>query len=348
MNVTPFSQDWISRWFFLLMSGAMAYVLFNIFSPFALTLLAAGIVAILVSPFEAFLRGRIGHERISTIIVLLMIFFIVVGPLATAAVVALNQAIGITQWILENPTWMESLIHGTNTYLSTLPPIIQRLLASTDVSAIIQAIAEWVRAHGTSLFSAGAGWVVKLFIFFICLYFFLIDREKIIAEVIAVSPLKTSIDRSILGRMVETIRGVVFGSLIIACIQGVVAGIGLAIFGVPAPLIWAGLVVIAAQIPMLGTATVMFPAIGYLLLTGNIGAALGLTAWAMLAVGLVDNVIQPFVVGERTRMHALLILLSMLGGLQYFGPMGFILGPTVLATFLVLLEMYKSGFLVKK
>jgi predicted PurR-regulated permease PerM len=62
----------------------------------------------------------------------------------------------------------------------------------------------------------------------------------------------------------------------------------------------------------------------------------------MLAVGLVDNILQPIIVGSRTRMHALLILLSMLGGLQAFGPIGFILGPTILAAFLVVVEIFQA------
>jgi predicted PurR-regulated permease PerM len=147
--------------------------------------------------------------------------------------------------------------------------------------------------------------------------------------------------------MIATVRGVVFGSLIIAMIQGVVAAVGLTLFGVPGALIWAGLVVIAAQVPMLGTSVIMLPAVGYLFLTGNTTQGIGLLVWSLVAVGLVDNILQPFIVGGRTRMHALLILLSMLGGLNVFGPIGFIFGPTILAAFLVMIELYRSGILEK-
>src|SRR5690349_13160531 len=99
---------------------------------------------------------------------------------------------------------------------------------------------------------------------------------------------------------------------------------------------------------MLGTSTVTIPAVIYLLLIGHIPAAIGMAIWAMLAVGLVDNMVSPFIVGGRTKMHALLILLSILGGIQYFGPIGFILGPTILSALLVVLELYKSGILERK
>ena len=135
--------------------------------------------------------------------------------------------------------------------------------------------------------------------------------------------------------------------IIIAIIQGVIAGIGLTLFGVPGSLIWAGLVVIAAQVPMLGTSVIMFPAVAYLLFSGNIPQGIGLLIWSITAVGLVDNLLHPIIVGGRTRMHALLILLAILGGLNAFGPIGFILGPTILAAFLVMVELYRSGILEK-
>lgn len=341
----PFSKDSLARWFFILLALAVFYVFAQIISPFFLTILTAVMVAVLVTPFERWLRERLHHPRISTAIVLLLVAVVIIGPLVTAGIIAARQAVDITQWFLGNPDWMSQISTGTHPFFSSLPSFIRDAFGLIDLPSIVRVVAEWTKTHGAEVFSSGAALVFKIFIFFICLYFFLVDREKILREVILLSPLKDSVDKNILARMVQTVRGVVFGSLIVACIQGVIAAIGLTIFGVPGALIWAGLVVIAAQIPMLGTSTIMLPAVLYLFVTGNIGAGTGLLIWSMFAVGLVDNLLQPFIVGGRTRMHALLILLSMLGGLQYFGPIGFIFGPTVLAALLVILEMYKGGFL---
>ncbi len=341
----PFSKDSLARWFFIILAVTTLYLFSQIITPFFLTILTAVMVAVLVTPFEQWLRKRLHHPFISTGIVLFLIATVIIGPLAIAGVIAARQAIDITQWFLSNPDWMMRISLGIQPFFSSLPSFIQDMLVLVNLPSLVQLIAEWIKMHGADVFSSGAALIFKVFIFFLCLYFFLVDREKILREVIALSPLKDSIDRNILARMVETVRGVVFGSLIIACIQGVVAAIGLTIFGVPGALIWAGLVVIAAQIPILGTSTIMLPAVLYLFVTGNIGAGIGLLIWSMFAVGLVDNLLQPFIVGGRTRMHALLILLSMLGGLQYFGPIGFIFGPTILAVLLIILEMYKGGFL---
>lgn len=341
----PFSREALARWFFLLLALGIGIIFFHIVEPFLITILTAGMVAILVTPVERWLRGRLHHSRISTLIVLLSVFLLIVGPLTTVGILMVRQGVEITQWIVENPTVLQEITDGTHPFFSSLPENVRSFVGLLDISALVQVIPDWVKVHGADVFSSGASLVFKAFIFFVCLYFFLVDRDKIMREAMALSPLKDSVDKSIASRMVETVRGVVFGSLIIACVQGVVAAIGLTVFGVPGALIWAACVVIAAQIPMLGTSVIMLPAVVYLFLSGNTGAGFGLLLWSMLAVGLIDNLLQPFIVGGRTRMHALLILLSMLGGLEYFGPIGFILGPTVLAAFLVILEMYKGGFL---
>lgn len=345
MATHPFTRDSLARWFFLFLALGVGYLFFHIVGPFLITVLTAAMVAILVTPLEKWLRFRLHHAWISTLIILVGVFILVVGPLTTAGIIIARQGVEIARWFLENPSWLEQITSGTHPSLFFLPESLRSLLSFIDVSAVIQAISGWVEEHWASVFSSGASFIFNTFIFFVCLYFFLMDRDRILREAMALSPLKDSVDKSIVSRMVETVRGVVFGSLIVACVQGVIAAIGLTLFGVPGALIWAACVIIAAQIPMLGTSLIMIPAVIYLFVTGNTGAGIGLLIWSALAVGLVDNLLQPLIVGGRTRMHALLILLSMLGGLEYFGPIGFILGPTVLAAFLVILEMYKGGFL---
>ena len=90
----------------------------------------------------------------------------------------------------------------------------------------------------------------------------------------------------------------------------------------------------------------LVPAVLYLFFTGAQGAALGLLIWSFIAVGLADNFVGPFLIKGTTNMNAFLILLSILGGLQTFGPIGIIVGPTILAGFMALIELYRSGLFV--
>jgi predicted PurR-regulated permease PerM len=119
-----------------------------------------------------------------------------------------------------------------------------------------------------------------------------------------------------------------------------VTGIGFTIFGVPNPVLWGGIATIAALIPLVGTGIIVMPAGAWLLLTHHTGAGTGLIIWGFIFVGLVDNVLHPYVMKKGMDMHPFLILLSVLGGLSYFGPIGFLAGPIVLAFFFALLEIY--------
>ena len=341
------SHTVVARWFFLLLATAIIYLYWQIISPYIVVLITAAIAAVIVSPIEARIRKHVKNAKLSAALMIIIVLVAIVGPLTAIGAVLANQINDIAGQTIANPEWREAFDYRDLAIIQRLPESLRAQVLAFDPAELWEAGFTWIQGHLGTLFSSGATAVFKTFIFFICLFFFLLDRERIYKELLELSPLKDSVDRSIVTRMVETVRGVVFGAMIVALVQSMIAAIGLTIFGVPGALIWAALVIITAQIPGLGNALIMGPAVAYLFLTGHEASAIGLAIWAALAVGLVDNLLSPLIVGKRTRMHALLILLSILGGLEYFGPIGFILGPTVLAALLVILELYKAGILEK-
>lgn len=335
----------IARGFFLLVGLGLAILFWKIIEPFALVLITAAVFAIILTPLERMVRKALKRPRLSSALMVLLVLVAIVGPLITAGFVMVNQADGLLNSDLS--TWVATFRWEEQPFFQNVPAPLQAQLQSVDLPLLLENIQAWAQEHIGVIFSSSATFLFNTFIFFICLFYFLLERERIVDEALALSPFKDRTDRSIIERMSKTVRAVVLGSLIVAVAQGVMAAIGMTIFGVPGALIWAGLVIIAAQVPMVGTAAVMLPVILYMVLSGHTGEAIGLTAWSVIVVGAIDNVLAPFVVEGKTRMHALLILLSILGGLQLFGPIGFIVGPTVLAAFLALLEMYRAGVLEK-
>jgi predicted PurR-regulated permease PerM len=94
-------------------------------------------------------------------------------------------------------------------------------------------------------------------------------------------------------------------------------------FGVPNPALWGTIAGIVSLIPTIGTAMVSIPAVLYLVATGTQGQAIGLLTWALVLVGLIDNLLNPVLVGKKVDIPALLILFSVLGGIALFGPVGY-------------------------
>jgi predicted PurR-regulated permease PerM len=154
------------------------------------------------------------------------------------------------------------------------------------------------------------------------------------------SPLPDKYDSRVIQRLHDAINSVVRGALLIALIQGIVSGVGLSIFGVPNAVLWGSLAVIAALIPYVGTAAVITPAVVYLFLIDRTGAAIGLAIWGVVAVGLMDNFLGPRLVNRGIKLHPVVILLAVLGGLVFFGPLGYILGPLVVSLLFALLDIY--------
>jgi predicted PurR-regulated permease PerM len=111
-------------------------------------------------------------------------------------------------------------------------------------------------------------------------------------------------------------------------------------FGVPNPALWSGILVIASFVPTVGTALVNVPIVLYMFLTGDVLPAVGLAIWATAAVGMVDNFLGPHIIGRGTRLHPLLTLFAVLGGITLFGPIGLLAGPVVMSLLLALLHIY--------
>jgi predicted PurR-regulated permease PerM len=168
-----------------------------------------------------------------------------------------------------------------------------------------------------------------------------------VKSLVRISPLPDKQDAKILDRLARSVRSVLAGSLAVGAIQGTLTAIGFTIFGVPQAILWGMVAAIAALIPAIGTALVFIPTVAFLVIAESYGSAAGVAAWGIVIVGLVDNFLGPYLVSRGATMHSFLVLVSALGGLSVFGPVGFILGPVVMSFFIALLEVYESHIISK-
>jgi predicted PurR-regulated permease PerM len=148
----------------------------------------------------------------------------------------------------------------------------------------------------------------------------------------------------LLERFVSVTRATLKGSLLIGIIQGALAGLAFWLAGIPGAAFWGTITAVVSIIPAIGSAIIWVPMVIYLLVTGHTGAGLGLLLWSVLVVSTIDNFLRPRLVGRDTRMSDLLVLLSTLGGLGLFGPVGFIVGPIVAALFVTVWHIYGEAF----
>src|SRR5262249_52312920 len=138
-------------------------------------------------------------------------------------------------------------------------------------------------------------------------------------------------------------KAVVFGSLVTAIVQGTLVGIAFAIVGLPSPVFFGGLAILAALVPIVGSALVWVPGAGVLLFHGRWLAAAFLAFWGMVVISMVDNIVRPLFISGRAQISTLPVFLGLAGGLAAFGPIGMVLGPVIVALALALFRLAEEG-----
>lgn len=184
--------------------------------------------------------------------------------------------------------------------------------------------------------------LLQLFVVFCTLFFVLRDNEKIVASIHNLMPFSKDIEKRLFQSSKDITLSVIYGHIFIGALQGIIVGLGFILFGVSNSLFLMLLAIIAGIIPtFVGTTIVWMPVIIYLFLAGNNFAAFGVLAFGLFA-GSIDNIIRPIFISKKSKMHPLLALIGMIGGFFFFGFLGFILGPLIIAYIIIVLEVYRG------
>jgi len=146
----------------------------------------------------------------------------------------------------------------------------------------------------------------------------------------------------LLERIRSMVHATVFGSLTVACIQGLLGGLMFWIMGLPSPLLWGAVMGLFAIVPVMGTFVVWLPAAVLLAAQGSWLKAVILSLWGLLVVSMIDNLLYPILVGAEIRIHTALVFLAIAGGLALFGVSGLVLGPVVLVTAIGLVDVLST------
>lgn len=332
----------LQQYFFLfLFLGILALVLF-IFKPFLAPLLIAGMLAIVFSKLyermRKFVRGR---DVVASLITTFTVVLIIVIPLTFFGVRFVDEATGV---------YVELSGGGGTQFIENIANVIERYVQSIDprfsidVQGYSTLVINWVVSNLGVVFSGAATVGLSVFLAIFALYYFLKDGKKFRDAIMSLSPLADEYDQAIFEKLEKAVNSVVRGSLVIAIIQGALIGLGFLIFGVPNAVFWGFFAVIASLIPTIGTAVITIPAAIYLFAQGSIISTIGILLWGFFIAGGVDNFVRPKLIERGIDIHPFLILLSVLGGLQLFGPVGFLLGPLVLSFLFALIDLYRKEF----
>lgn len=325
--------------FFLLLS-AVAGAVFFIWIPF-LKLLALGtILAVLFSPVHQRILKKVSNESLAAFVTIGLILLIIFAPLYL-----LGQALFNELSALFNSYSQSGIVFSKTEFINSLPLPVQDFAVSflSDLNLKISNIVVSAFTGVTTIFANLANFLISIILIFFTCYYLLRDGQRIKNFINSVFPLSLANKNILVEKIESAINGMIKGSFVIAIIQGAVAVVGFLIFGVPGAFLWGAFTALSALVPNLGTSLALIPAVVYLFIMGQPGEAVGMAIWGALAVGTIDNIVSPKLLGAKTKIHPLLVLFSVIGGLNFFGPLGFLLGPILMSIFLALLDIYKSN-----
>ncbi len=313
--------------------------------PYLNTLTLAIVIGIIFKPVSEWINQKIKSEGIAAGITLLLVLALVITPLAFFAFQAGEEAVGLYTRVTRDHTIGElsTASLSINHIAEKLPAELRVLVPDQiDVGPILRSVSSWVVERVGSLFGIVTGLALDLFLLIVGTYYVMKDGKRFVAYLIKIAPIEHDYEGQLFNKLHASVISVVRGSIAIAIIQGVAAGVGFFALGVPNPALWGAATIIASLIPIVGTAMTLVPAVIYLVATGAIGSALLLAGWGILIVGFVDNAFRGQFMKKGLDVHPFLILLSVLGGLEFFGPIGFISGPLLLSILMGLLDIYTS------
>ncbi|MBU0481012.1 MAG: AI-2E family transporter [Proteobacteria bacterium] len=340
----------VLKYFLLLFLLSMLLVA-RLLWPFISILILSFILAGIFQPVYQFINKKFS-DSFSSMVTCLLVILIVFIPLLFFVVALSKEALDLYH-----------LSKGTNISLkikelifeSSLMLRIQDILTGYGIilepDKVGKTLSEFSGRTGLFLFNQAKSWaanamlvVFNFFIMIITIFFLLKDHEKLITYLLSLSPLPDNQERQLIQKFKKIAGAVLIGNGICGLIQGALGALAFVVFNLGAPILWGGIMLILAFLPIFGIGLVLIPAAFLLMLQGHLEQGLAMLLFYATLSFSVEYILKPQLVGKRVKMHTLLVFLSILGGLKLFGFLGIIYGPLIITTFMTMAEIYLANY----
>jgi predicted PurR-regulated permease PerM len=354
-----FPKDGVFKYFFMMLFLAIALLAFYVALPFVNALLASAVVAYVFFPVYEKLQCCIKSRNIRAAVVSAFILLLFLAPLFLVIEAAAPDAryvyIRAKQKILTGELIDVPCPVGTESTLCKLQGRLQTVVQDPDVRYYLDDVV----SKGTNFVIGKISGIVlalpvifiNLFVTFFAVFYFLRDGTKLLDHIKSLLPIQHRHREHIFLKLQDTAHAVVYGSIVVAVIQGALGGLGFWMFGLSSALLWGVIMALFAFVPFVGTAVIWLPAALAMIAAGSAAhdqvmtwKGIGFLLYGFFIVSGIDNILKPMLIGDRAGVHPVLILIGVLGGLAVFGFVGFIIGPLVLAVFKVFLDIYKREY----
>jgi predicted PurR-regulated permease PerM len=343
-----------ARLFFGVITLLVLYFSYLIIKPYLLNIFMALVLFFTAKPlYMALTRLLRGYKVLASFLTCIILLLIILIPLFSLMSIIAAQALDFSSQVTKGMQsgdlwhWVAAKIDALKLSLAhlnlPLPPGDINL-AQIVQTAVTKASA-FVYTNAIGLIRGFTVFFFDLLLTLFIAFFMFLQGDDFIQAIKQLSPLDPAHNDEILRETETTIKATLWGTVIVAFAQGTLGGVGFLIFGLPQPAFWGTVMIPASVIPVVGSTIIWGPAAVYLLFTGHIAAGVGLIIWGGVVVSVIDNILKPILMKGSGETPSIFILFSILGGLTYFGMIGFILGPLILSFLLSLLRIYQKTIL---
>lgn len=320
-------------------TALLLFLCWLLVQPFLGAIAWALALAVIAHPLHGWFARRIEKPSLAAGLAVFAIFLVIVTPAIFVGHSVVREAVNGAKAVqagVESGKWREQIARNPR-----LGAAVATLEQQGNVGSQLQGIAAEVGKRVSQVLTGSAWAVVELLLTLFVLFYFFRDRRDALGTLRSLVPLSERESDEVFKRVSDTIHATIYGTLVVAAVQGTLGGLMFWWLGLPAPILWGAVMALLAVVPVLGAFVVWVPAAIFLAASGQLGKAALLTAWGGIVVGMIDNLLYPMLVGKRLRLHTVPVFFAIVGGLTVFGAAGLVLGPVVLALTDAILDIWR-------
>ncbi|MEW6409640.1 MAG: AI-2E family transporter [Nitrospirota bacterium] len=332
--------------------GILFYLFVKLLLPFAIPILWAIIFVVLFYPLYRKIGERfIRNKSLNALFMCFLITVIIIVPFGFA-VATLIEEIATTYKNYESHIKAGEFqflnLLKENLLVSRIEDTLERYIgtAGIDVNEMVMAnlkrIGAIIANMATTVVKNFSAFLFNFVLMILSMFYLFKDGDRLLGYTKGILPITDTRRDAIFSRMNDLVYATVYGGVLVAIIQGTVGGVAFWILGLSSPVFWGTMMAFFSFLPILGTAIIWIPAAIILFIKGAYLKGFILILIGTLIVGTIDNVLKPLLISGRTKLHALIVFFSVMGGIHVFGLIGMILGPLLAAICIGLIELYKE------
>ena len=341
-----------NRFYFIVMlaiTAGLGYLTFQILRPFITSIMWGIVLSIVFYPVYNYVGRYQKWKSLNAFIVLVIITAIIIGPFSYFSYLLISELKVITRHL---DTGKMALLQDVMSYpavhysLDWLSTIFHLPYSEADIEKTLTDNALLMGKDLIGKIPSGLGSVVIVFINFIfmtfAIFFMLKDGAAFLRKSRDYMPFSEQQKERLDSQIRDIVISTIYGGVLVAVLEGIIGGIVYYALGLKSPVLWGAATAIASFIPLVGSFAVWGGIALYLFVQVSVMKGVILVLIGIFGISVIDYLLRPVLIGSRIRMPVIITFFSVLGGIKFFGLLGLVMGPLVVALFVSVMDIFRN------